>query len=237
MYPEGRRSAVMESAHKPDVPVSKGSAAPKVSSKKALNKPFHWGLMLLLVTLFQLFSFFPVAFSAGEMNETLCLVFGVYIAAEWVYLALGHLITQRDDFALEILAFFLSGIGLTICGSIYETYALKQLIAIGLGLLGFTVLTWLLRSTERAMFLRMPLAFLSIGLLAVNLLLAQTTNGALNWITIGSFSFQPSELVKVGYIYVGAAAMDKLSKTFSTHSVSAPWSSVRLCRKRNAANT
>ena len=203
----------MNASHKSDIPVSK--AAPADVKKERANVPFRWNLMLLLITIFQLFSFFPVAFADGKMNETLTLVFGVYIAVEWIYLSIARLITQRDDFALEILAFFLSGIGLTICGSIYESYAVKQLIAIGLGLLGFTVITWLIRSTERAMVLRMPLAFAAVGLLALNLLMAKTTNGALNWITVGSFSFQPSELVKVAFIFVGAATLEKLQATRS----------------------
>ena len=36
------------------------------------------------------------------------------------------------------------------------------------------------------------------------------TNGASNWIYIGSISVQPSELVKIIYIFIGASALDKL---------------------------
>ena len=198
-----------------DRPVDRAAKPRQPETAKAQQKPFRWGWMLLLVTLFQVFAFVPTAFADGELNETLGIVFAVYIAAEWFYLLLARLITQRDDFPLEILAFFLSGIGLTICASIHETYAVKQLVAIGLGVASFAVLTFLLRSTERAMFLRMPLAVAAVGLLAVNLLLAKTTNGALNWITVGSFSFQPSELVKVAFIFVGAATLEKLQATRS----------------------
>ncbi|MBQ7566393.1 MAG: FtsW/RodA/SpoVE family cell cycle protein, partial [Oscillospiraceae bacterium] len=197
-----------------DRPISRAASTPK-AEPKAANKPFRWGWMLLLLTVFQFFSFLPVAFPAGEMQETIALVFGVYIAAEWMYLLVMQAVTRRNDFPLEILAFFLSGIGLTICASIHESYALKQLIAIGLGLLSFTVLTYFIRSTDRAMFMRMPLAVGAIALLILNLLLAKVTNGALNWITVGSFSFQPSELVKVAFIFVGAATLESLQTTRS----------------------
>lgn len=198
-----------------DRPIDRAAAVPHPEKKLPRQKPFHWGWMLTLVTVFQLFSFIPTAFADGEFNETLGIVFASYIAAEWFYLILSRIITQRSDFPLEVLAFFLSGIGLTVCASIHESYAVKQLIAIGLGVVCFAVLTYLLRSTERAMFLRMPLAVAAVGLLALNLLLAKTTNGALNWITVGPVSFQPSELVKVAFIFVGAATLEKLQATRS----------------------
>lgn len=192
------------------VPTDHGTA--KIEKK---NAPFHWGWMLLLLTVFQLFSFTQTLFPDGVFSEKLGLVFLLYIAVEWLYIAVARMVTQRDDFALEILAFFLSGIGLTICASIHETYAVKQLIAIGMGLFAFTVLSWIIRSTDRAMLLRMPLAVAALGLLAANLALAKVTNGALNWITIGGISFQPSELVKVAFIFVGAATLEKLQATRS----------------------
>ena len=213
----------MASAGRPigrDVPIQKNTnkntnktTAPAAADRP--NAPFHWGWMLFAVTVFQLFSFFPVAFAGGKMQEMTTLVFGVYIFAEWMYLLLMQAVTHRDDFQLEVLAFFLSGIGLTICASIHENYALKQLIAIALGLVSFTVLTVFIRSTERAMFMRMPLAVAAIALLIANLLLAKVTNGALNWITIGGFSFQPSELVKAAFIFVGAATLESLQTTRS----------------------
>lgn len=203
-------------ASKPDRPIGRKVPADHGTAKiEKKNAPFHWGWMLLLLTVFQLFSFTQTLFPDGVFSEKLGLVFLLYIAVEWLYIAVARMVTQRDDFALEILAFFLSGIGLTICASIHETYAVKQLIAIGMGLFAFTVLSWIIRSTDRAMVLRMPLAVAALGLLAANLALAKVTNGALNWITIGGISFQPSELVKVAFIFVGAATLEKLQATRS----------------------
>ncbi|MDD6062945.1 MAG: FtsW/RodA/SpoVE family cell cycle protein [Oscillospiraceae bacterium] len=203
-------------ASKPDRPIGRKVPTDHGTAKiEKKNAPFHWGWMLLLLTVFQLFSFTQTLFPDGVFSEKLGLVFLLYIAVEWLYIAVARMVTQRDDFALEILAFFLSGIGLTICASIHETYAVKQLIAIGMGLFAFTVLSWIIRSTDRAMVLRMPLAVAALGLLAANLALAKVTNGALNWITIGGISFQPSELVKVAFIFVGAATLEKLQATRS----------------------
>jgi cell division protein FtsW (lipid II flippase) len=62
---------------------------------------------------------------------------------------------------------------------------------------------------------RLPVAFMAVGILAMNLIMARAINGALNWINIGSFSIQPSEIVKVAFIFVGAATLEKLQTTRS----------------------
>lgn len=61
----------------------------------------------------------------------------------------------------------------------------------------------------------MPMACAALLLLAVNLVLAKATNGALNWLDLGFVSIQPSEFVKLAFIFVGAATLDKLQSTRS----------------------
>lgn len=55
--------------------------------------------------------------------------------------------------------------------------------------------------------------FVAVGallLLAVNLLIAKTHMGARNWIEIGGFTVQPSEFVKIAFIFVGSATLEKI---------------------------
>ena len=52
----------------------------------------------------------------------------------------------------------------------------------------------------------------SVLLLLINLLLGTVRYGAQNWVEIGGFSFQPSELVKIVFVYVGAATLDELQQ-------------------------
>jgi cell division protein FtsW (lipid II flippase) len=58
-------------------------------------------------------------------------------------------------------------------------------------------------------------AVLALGLLAFTLIFAKVTNGAKNWIYISGISIQPSELVKVAFIFVGAASLEKLQSNRS----------------------
>ena len=185
--------------------------------KKAVGKinNFKWGLMLLFVTAFQLLSSASVVFEDGQADLSLVAVFAILIGVEWVYLIANRLITKKQSFELETIAFLLSGISIVIAAGINTNYAVKQLMAVLLGLVAHIVLLVILRNADTAMVLRLPVAFAAIGLLVANLTLAKVTNGTLNWIEIGGFSIQPSEIVKIAFIFVGAVTLEKLQSTQS----------------------
>ncbi len=182
-----------------------------MTAKKEKKQPrFKQVTVMLMMTAFQLLSAACVLCRDEELNMNLVYIFFGYIAAEWVYMLIGNLVTDNDYFELEAIAFFLSGIGLTVCASFSESYALKQLIAIGLGLAVYLIMLLLIKDVNVAGILRYPAAFASVAVLAANLALAETVNGTLNWIDLGFFSIQPSELVKITFILVGAVSLEKL---------------------------
>lgn len=166
--------------------------------------------VMLMITVFQLLGAACVIFAEAEINLNLVYIFCGYIMAEWLYMVIGTVATNTDYFELEALAFMLSGIGLTVCASFSEEYAFKQVVAIGIGLAVYLVMLVLLRDVDFACKLRLPAAAGAVGLLALNLVLAKSVNGTLNWIDLGFFSIQPSELVKVAFILVGAVSLEKL---------------------------
>lgn len=49
-----------------------------------------------------------------------------------------------------------------------------------------------------------------MALLAFNVLFGARLFGARNWVEIGPISFQPSELVKIAFILVGATTLDRM---------------------------
>lgn len=166
--------------------------------------------VMLLMTAFQLICASCVLCREEELKLSTVYIFFGYIAAEWVYMLIGTLVTGNDYFELEAIAFFLSGIGLTVCASFSESYALKQLIAIAMGLAVYLIMTALIKDVRVACALRYPAAVGSLAVLAANLALAEVTNGTLNWIDLGFFSIQPSELVKIAFVLVGAVSLEKL---------------------------
>lgn len=179
-----------------------------------MNNKFHWGFALILVTIFQVLTG-TVVITANGFNSTLFAVYAGYLVLEWAYFVAASVFCGQNNFELEIIGFLFSGIGLTNVATVDNDYAIKQVVAIVLGLFLFIFMLVVMRRTDIVMKLRMPVAFAAVGLLVANLALAKYTNGALNWITIGGMSIQPSEFVKLAFIFVGAASLDKLQSARS----------------------
>ena len=185
--------------------------------KMRYRRPVNWLFLLLLMTAFQIFCAIQILTNGGEdiVKGTIIAVFALYITVEWTYFIVFAGFLRRKSFEVELIAFFLSGIGLALTTSVYPSKAYTQLIAILLGIGVFIVLLWILSDIDRVVKLRMPVAILSIAALVFTLIFAKNINGARNWIIIGDglLSIQTSEIVKVAFIFVGAATLETLQST------------------------
>lgn len=190
-----------------------------MSNKRKYNyrKPVNWMFLLVLMTFFQLFCAAQILINGGEdlAKNTIYTVFGLYILVEWTYFIVFAGFLRRKSFEVELIAFFLSGIGLALTTSVYPDKAFTQLIAVFLGIGVFIVLLWILSDIDRVIKLRIPVAVLSIFALIFTLIFAKEINGARNWIVLGDglLSIQTSELIKVAFIFVGAATLESLQST------------------------
>lgn len=173
-------------------------------------------IMLFIITLFQLICLLTVATRVDEQYKMNVLIaFGGYLLVEYAYFIGTRLVLGRRGFEVELVAFLLTSIGLSITASVYPDGVMKQFIAVLVGIGGFVVLQWVLRDVKFCNSIRIPVAVLALGLLAFTLIFAKVTNGAKNWIYISGISIQPSELVKVAFIFVGAASLEKLQSNRS----------------------
>jgi len=184
--------------------------------QRAVNQKtsLPWMPVMLLVTAFQLLSFAPLLLQ-DEVEWPLVAALLGYPAIEWLFMALLRGISKEKNLAPELIALWLSGLGLAICGSFSVEFAWKQAVAIAGGMAVYAVLLWATADVDRAMKLRPVVAAGGVGLLAVNLIFAEAVGGQRNWLTLGGFSIQPSELVKLAFVFVGAATLDRLQRTQS----------------------
>lgn len=147
----------------------------------------------------------------GDPKHTgdVLLGFGGIMACQWVLL-IFYACIRRSSFEVETIAFFLCSMGMSAIATVCPEEAVKQLIAMLIGVGAFLVCGWCLRDLERAKTTRYVAAVAGIGFLVVTLLFGTEYYGAKNWLMIGSVSIQPSELSKVCFVFVGASTMDRL---------------------------
>jgi len=185
----------------------------KLAKLRTKGSSFLGGLAnVLLLTLFQ-FLCCAVFLMDPDVQEpqSVLLGFGGIMLSQWILL-LFYIFIRRTSFEVETIAFFLCSMGMAAIATVCPEEAMKQLIAMLLGLVIFLVVGWSLRDLERAKKMRYLAAVAGIGFLVITLLFGKEYYGAKNWLIIGSLSLQPSELSKVCFVFVGASTMDRLMK-------------------------
>ena len=155
-------------------------------------KPINNFALLMVLSVFQLLSGTAAAGGTGTFEVKVLLCTLALIVLEWLYVSVFYFAMHRRNFELEFIAFFLSGVGITVIGSIKPDDAFKQLLMLIAGVIGFIVLVFLMGDVDLCMRLRLPVAVAAI------------------LITIFGVTFQPSEFVKVAFIFVGAATLEKI---------------------------
>ena len=98
--------------------------------------------------------------------------------------------------------------------------AVKQLIIVAISLTVSFVIPVMIRKVSILRRLKWFYVAIGIAALSVVLILGQVTNGAKNFYTIAGVTIQPSEFVKVIFVF-GVAAMLYHKKRFSTYVISA----------------
>ena len=174
------------------------------------SRPLENVANLFLLTLIQFLC--CLSYLMGGNPQYLGQIFSGFLgimACQWVLL-LVYLLIRKGSFEVETIAFFLCTMGMAAIAAVKPAECTKQLIALGLGLVLFLTVGILLRKLNWAKKLQIFAGILGIGLLVVTLVFGKEYHGAKNWLILGGFSFQPSELSKVCFVFAGTAAMERV---------------------------
>ena len=165
---------------------------------------------LLLLSCLQLLLLFGFML-AGEEGEYTAYLTGFcgIMACQWI-LFLFYAVIRRSSFEVETLAFLLCSFGMAAIATVKPEEAIKQLVAMMMGVLMFLMIGWSLRDLERAKRFRYLAVGMGVAFLAVTLVFGREYYGAKNWLVIGGLSMQPSELSKVCFVFAGASTMDRI---------------------------
>ena len=219
---DGEREGVSQQQTNPEPSWRQGKGArcfPELSQENnaaraalALRQPGSEKVFSLIL-LFQVLGGLQLFFSMeADVNPTVPLSFFLLILAECVHY---KILNWRgwEHLELELLCYFLCGLSMFVTASAAPNSLFTQLGAILLGFAVYTVLVLILRDLERAEKIKYFLAAVALVLLALNLAFGETRFGAKCWLDLGLVTFQPSEFVKIAFVLVGTATLDKLLTT------------------------
>lgn len=165
---------------------------------------------LLLLTLFQILMMLGFsAHNGAESSVSVLEGFGGILLVQWLLYGF-YLAIHRSSFEMETLAFFLCTLGMAAIATVAPKEAIKQLLAMLVGVLLFLLVGWSLRDLERAKMVRYIAVAAGLGFLLLTLVFGTEYYGAKNWIILGGLSLQPSELSKVCFVFAGASTMDRI---------------------------
>ena len=190
------------------VPITKEQERIQASVRTRAGKEVSPALTLMLLSLFQVLACRQLMLHVEQLG-LVAGAFGMLLAAQWALFLLMRL-ARRSGFDVETLAFFLTTMGVCVVSSSSPSALKKEMLAIFAGIAVFLILGWFLRDLERAKKLRYVAAAAGIALLVFNVLFGVEKYGAKNWVEIGPVSFQPSELVKLCFVFAGASTLQRL---------------------------
>ena len=177
---------------------SKASRKPSVSS----------GLLLILVNLFHLFMTAEICITTNSFNLNALTIFGAVTLFSWILYAFSYGVFGRKNFELETLALWLTGLGSLLLVEQEMSDAIVQVASAVAGAILYMAMLMFIKNPDRVIKWRWAIMIAAVGFLAVNLAFGTIEYGAANRIYIGGISVQPSEIVKIAYIFVGAASLD-----------------------------
>lgn len=167
---------------------------------------------LFLLTFFELAMLGQHCFTASpEHRAGVLLAFALLIALGWAAYFIGRG-AGAWRFEPEILALFLTAVGFSVAASSVPEAMAKQSALFILALAGYFLLGLWLRESDRVALVRPYMAGAAIVFLGLTLVMSESVMGAKNWLTVAGGSLQPSEFVKIAFVYAGAAGLDRMYK-------------------------
>ena len=192
------------------VSIDKESEYEQAATRTRPGRVYKQRTTLIFLTEFQILLGLQLCISKGsELTAVLPGCMLTLIAIMWVCYLVTRAV-RRVSFEVETLAFFLCTIGMSVTATSSQIDMIKQLVLILLGVAFFFALGVFLRDLDRVKKFKLPIAALGLLLLAINVVFARTVYGARNWLQIAGVSFQPSEFVKIAFLFAGAATLDRL---------------------------
>ncbi len=166
--------------------------------------------LIFAATLCHLLMAFEACFAGKDFNPQALLPEAAVLVMGWGLYIYSMGFMHRVSFEIETVGYLLSGIGVNLLAAFDLEGVRTQLAAMFLGILFFAFLIWFMGDMDRVARFRLPIGIGALCLFVINLVLGTVTHGAKNWIYIGPISIQPSEFIKLAFVFVGTSTLDRL---------------------------
>jgi len=170
----------------------------KKIKKEKSKAPIH------LVTLIDITLFALLSFRSGIFEPFILILGGFKVAITYMTYGILRKFRMGDTYILLIVTMILS-LGLAMQLRLSTEIGLKQYIWFLMGM-GLFIVT---ASIYHIVYKRIKSIWffyaLMIGLFILTLFIGTRINGAKNWIILGKFSFQPSEFIKILFVFFMAS--------------------------------
>lgn len=180
------------------------------TSREFRKKAISPIMLMLTVSLFLIFMTVGASLSNNIDSKEIFMLCGAYLGFSWLFYVISTFALKIATFELESIALMLTGIGIILIAGTSIKQAYTQFIAAACGIVAYCFLIKFMEKTDRVMKWRFVISVIAIILFVINLIFGSVKNGAQNWIEIGPISIQPSEFVKIAFIFVGASTLDFL---------------------------
>lgn len=151
--------------------------------------------LLMLMNLFG----FGLLFVANSYNLNMLYV-GAGLLGLFILMYTIIVLCRMGDKFIMLMACMLITIGVLLLCRIKIEYGIRQIMWVAVGGVAFFaayIIYYNIRFWDRMWFLYLALG---TGLFAATLVFGTTINGSKNWISLGAFTFQPSEITKILFI-------------------------------------
>ena len=166
--------------------------------------------LMMVTTLTLLLLGLQGCFMNGEIHVEQLIPCGAVLVMGWGLYIFSLGVLHRVSFEIETVAILLSGIGIQLLAAFDIESITTQMAAMLMGIFLFCFLLWFMNDMDRVAKCRLWIGIGALGLLVLTLLIGTGSYGSKNWIHLGPLSVQPSEFVKIAFIFVGTSTLDRL---------------------------
>ena len=174
------------------------------------RKTHHTALSLqfVMIILFHLIAYMVIFFKTQD--NTLMIFYGAQLIMLIVFRKIYDILYE-NNYSKGLLnnMCMLLCISFVMLTRLYDHMAIKQFVIVCISVILSFFVTFIVKKWKRLERLTYLYCFGGIAFLLVVLILGQTTKGANLSISVGGFAFQPSEFVKILYVFFLAAFLSK----------------------------